>query len=266
MINWLQYLEIAQIIVSLIFLIASSIYDLKTREISNIVWVLFAPLGAALTLSHFLLIPDNGFLMLWGISFTIITALSLAFFYLGFFGGADAKALICLGLAMPLNPTSLRPYLQVSSPLFPLSVFSNAVLCSSFMILAIILYNFSQVLRNENALFEGLEKEPLWKKIAAFATALKIDLNQLKKPSSHYIPLEQFQLDETGKTIRHFKITARLEDEEPDKLENLPENSAEISKIWATPGLPFLVFITISFVITLLIGDILAGLVFTAIK
>lgn len=266
MIGWVEYIEFAQIILSLGFLIISSIYDLRTREIPNIIWVLFAPIGVALMLLRFLLIPNSSFLLSWGISLAIITILSLAFFYLGFFGGADAKALICLGLAIPLYPSSVIPILQVIAPFFPLSVFGNAVLCSAFMVLVISGYNLSQILRGGDRLFEGLEKEPLWKKIAAFATAVKIDLNQLKRHSSHYIPLEQFSLDETGKTVRHLKIAARLEDEESDNQKDLAEIPYEISKIWATPGLPFLVFITIGFAITLLIGDILTWCVLIAIK
>ncbi|MEM2110809.1 MAG: A24 family peptidase C-terminal domain-containing protein [Candidatus Bathyarchaeia archaeon] len=262
MYEWLEY---ARIGLSISFLSLSSIYDLKTREVPNWIWVLFAPLGFTLTLLQFSFFGENLFLVLWALSFMVTTGLSLLLFHLGFFGGADAKALICLSIAMPVYPYSMKSYLNIQSPFFPISVFSNAVLASSLLILGIASHNLLRVIQNRKGLFEGLEKESYWKKVVVFFTGYKVDIDRLGK-GSHHIPLEHFSKDENGKTARRLKISARLQDEESEQKDSLGEFcELRNRKIWATPGLPFLVFITAGFISALILGDVITWLVIKAV-
>ena len=257
MYEWLEYLRI---LLSFSFLVLSSSYDFKTREVPNWVWVLFAPSGFALSLLQFCLVKDNSFLVFWLLSFLATAGLSLVLFYLGFFGGADAKALICLSIALPIYPSSLDSYINVLMPLFPLSVFSNAVLGSSLLVFAVAGYNLFKLIQTRRTLFEGLERESFWHKILAFITGLKVDLDDLKK-GSHYIPLEYFSKGEDGKIVRHLRVSPRLNGETLQENNYLDDFSKEINgKIWATPGIPFLVFVTAGFVVALLIGDIITWL------
>ena len=102
----------ARIIVSLAFLVYASWCDYKTREVSNSVWIVFAPIALLLTFAQLLFFPPIGdvfqSMSYYGISVAITSVFSIALYYVGAFGGADAKALICIALAMPL-PLSIEP-------------------------------------------------------------------------------------------------------------------------------------------------------------
>lgn len=255
-----EWLDVLRIFLSFSFLAASSWYDLKTREVPNRMWLLFAPLGFMLSFANFLLTKEDSFLIFWLLSSLVTAGLSLVLFYLGFFGGADAKALICLSIALPGYPSSASPLLKSLSPLFPLAVLSNALLGSLALVFMITAYNLSRLIQSKGKMFEGLENEPLWKKALAFMIGFKIDSDRLKGVS-HYIPLQYFSKDADGRIIQHLRISPRLEEEAPQKNEASEDFSEEAGgKIWATPGLPFLVFVTAGFVVTLVIGDIISWL------
>jgi len=124
-------IEAAKTFVSLLFLLYASWSDYKTREVSNNVWVLFAPPAFALTFVELFLF-DFSALPLFGLCFGLTAAFAIILFYAGGFGGADAKALMCLALALPFYPRELfSPFSGEVSPFmdkfFPLTVFSNAV-------------------------------------------------------------------------------------------------------------------------------------------
>lgn len=252
MYEWLDYFRI---VLCFSFLVIASFHDFKTREAPNWIWILFAPSGFMLSFLQFLLAKENSFLFIWMSSFLITTGLSLIIFHFGLFGGADAKALICLSLALPAYPSLIDHHLNVYFSLFPLSVFINALLGSSSLVFVIAGYNFFRLIQIKGRLFEGLESELFWKKMIAFITGFKIDIDKLKK-SSHYVPIEYFTKGEGGKLIRHLRVSPRFEEEKLS--EDLHDFSEEMNgKIWVTFNLPFLLFITVSFVITLLFGDII---------
>lgn len=263
-----EWLEAIRIFLSFSFLVASSCYDLKTREVSNSVWILFAPSGFLLLLLQFLFTREGSFLVLWMLSFVVTSAISLVLFYLGFFGGADAKALICLSIALPGYPSLVTSILRGSFllPIFPLAVLMNAVLGSSLMVLVIMAYNLFMIFQNKGRLFEGLEEEPLWKKILTFIIGFKVDPNRLKK-GSHYLPLEYFSKSADGKVVRHLRVFLHLQEETLLTEEYVKTFSKDFNgKIWATPGLPFLVFLTGGFVAALLMGDFVSWLTFQLIS
>jgi len=256
-----EWLEAAKVCLSLFFLSLSSWQDYKKREVSNRIWLLFAPSGLAFSLLQFYFTTNQSFILFMGLSLLVVTGVSLALFYLGLFGGADAKALICLSLALPVYPSYLNPYLNVISPLFSLSILSNAVLFSSVLIFGMVLFNLYRRFRVGEKLFEGLEDEPLWNKILVFVTGFRIDINKLGN-SPHLIPLETISRGENGKGIRRLKIFFRLSEDSTQETGSLNDFYEEIEgKIWVTPSLPFLIFITIGFVAALFLGDVLIWLV-----
>lgn len=261
-----QWLESLRIFLSFSFLVLSSFFDLRSREVPNWVWMLFAPLGFASSFLQFYMEKENSFLVFWLLSFLVTTGLSLALFYLGLFGGADAKALICLSVAMPVYSSSLHPYFRVSNPIFSLSVFSNAVLGSSLLVFGIAGHNLFRLIQTRGKLFEGLERESFWNKILVFMIGYRIDLDKLGR-DSHHIPLEYFSEGEHGETIRHLRVSPRLA-EEPFGKKHCFDGPFEMAngKIWATPGLPFLVFVTIGFFVALFAGDVIMWLAVQAIS
>ena len=258
MLEIVWWIDILRVLVSLSFLLASSWYDYKSREVSNRMWILFAPIGFTLTLLQCYLeyiIRGNPMIFFsWILSPAVTTGISLSLFYAGFFGGADAKALICLSIAIPIYPRFSPARFNVMMPLFPLAVLINAVLASSMLVLAIFCYNMIRYLQLKGSLFKGLEHEPCWKKILVFITGIKVNPEK-QKDNSHFNPLEYLTKEKNGEITRHLKISPRLEEENSREFEELN------GQTWATPGLPFLIFVTIGFVVAIFFGDFITWLI-----
>jgi preflagellin peptidase FlaK len=259
-----EWLEGVKIGLSLILLSYASWHDYRIREVPNEVWVLLAPLGLILSLAQ-IFIASQGSLITLALSFLTLTGIALALFFLGFFGGADAKALICLSLILPFSPASLRPYLGTISLLFPLSIFDNAILTSALNTLGILTYNLTWSVKKGEKLFEGLEGESFWKKFLVLITGYKVEPTKFGE-KSHLIPLERFTEEENGIVTRHLRVLINVNEEKTD-IENLDRFSEKLKgKIWATPSLPFMIFITLGLVLTLFLGDIILWLAFQIIK
>ncbi|MEM1581474.1 MAG: A24 family peptidase C-terminal domain-containing protein [Candidatus Bathyarchaeia archaeon] len=270
MCGWLDPLRFA---VCLAFLSIASVHDVKTREVPNLIWVVFAPVGLALTLASLALSGwSQTFMLTWLITAAITAGLSTALFYLGLFGGADAKALICLAISMPTHPSmaEIKPALEL--PAYsalklppPISAFNNAVLMASLLAVVIAVRNLIDLAANGRRIFEGLEKERLITKAFALITGFRVDAEKIRSGKHHYILLEEFSRSENGAIKRRLKVLQRLNmEEESESGSNIPEEFN--GKIWVTIGLPFLVFITVGFATAVLAGDIIFWLVEATIQ
>ena len=249
-----------RVLLSLVFLFYASWADFKTREVSNKVWAIFGPLAFFLTALQYVLLPQDSrpdLLLYYILPFAVTFVLSFVLFYAGGFGGADAKALICLSLALPHYPIHLlQSPIGSISPLFPLSVFINAIFLASFSVVYVLLRNFLWKHRNKRKLFEGFEKESFGRKILVLLSGHKVNITDLEK-KSYLIPLEDFD----ARLEEKRKLVAIPRDEEREKivsrlLEARRDGQIE-DDVWATPGLPMLVFITAGLIVALVFGDIL---------
>jgi len=256
-----EVLDGARVFLCLAFLTYASWSDLKKREVSNTVWAIFAPLALALTSLQFLLFAPH-LLYVYALSFVITSAFSIAIFYAGAFGGADAKALICLALALPTYPAHLlQPLTGLPSPLssllFPIATFCNAVLLASLSVFYAILRNFLWKRRTRMRLFEGFEKELKWRKFLTFLCGYKVGTAELEK-RKHLYPLEDIRVIDVGESER--KLLVMPKDEESGEIVERILNAARQGKIpnevWVTPGLPLLVFVTVGLIVALSLGDI----------
>jgi len=255
-----------RVIVVFFFLLYASWSDIKSREVSNKVWALFGPIGLTLTLLHIHLTKSYLRLGDLGLSFLIATILAVALFYLGFFGGADAKALICLSMSLPYYPNEVFNSVFDFIPFLPVSVFINAVLSS-------VLVAFYALLRNivwagsGKSLFEGLESEPLSKKFMSLITGYKVKASDLENKFYLY-PTEKIEETQEGEIKRSFQVFVSAEADREANVTKIMEFSRKglLNDVWATPGLPFLVFITIGLVVTLFFGDLIFWLIFSIWK
>ena len=251
-----EILDGVRVLLCIVFLTYASWSDFKTREVSNWVWAIFAPLALILTsLQFFMFSPE--FLQGYALSFAATSALSITLFYAGAFGGADAKAFICLSLALPFYPTDiLQPYSGVVSPLsqmlFTITIFSNAVLLAALSVLYIMARNLLWKQRNKKNLFEGIEKEAKWRKILVLLSGYKADIAELEKKEYLY-PLEDFDENE-----RKLFVVPKDEDREEivGRLQKAKREGRLQNGVWATPGLPMLIFVTIGLIVALVYGDI----------
>lgn len=251
-----QILDGARIVLCLSFLVYASWSDYKTREISNKVWVILGPLALALTGFQFLVYSAQPleFVTYYVLSFAITSGLAIAIFYVGGFGGADAKALMCIALALPVYPGYLfsQPAGFIS-PLFPISVFSNSVLLGALSVFYALFRNLVWTIRNNQGIFKGLEGESFGRKFVVLISGYKIDSSKLEK--GHMFPIEDVDVNEEGEIERKLLAFPKYEERE-SVIARLKENSLD-KWVWATPGLPLLIFITAGLVIALAYGDII---------
>jgi preflagellin peptidase FlaK len=264
-----EIFEAAKVTLSLAFLLYASWSDYKTREVSNRVWLLFAPLALLLSLVELLLYEPSK-LPLFGLSFGLTAVIALVLFYSGGFGGADSKALMCLALALPFFPETLFvPVLvagvsPLSQNLFPLTIFSNAVLFAAATGIYMLLYNIIWHKKTGKKTFEGtLTTESIGKKLITLITGYKVSVAKLKE-KWHIYPMEDIE-EENGENPLKRKLVVVPRDEGRDEIVVRLSKAVDAGKIdadvWATPGLPMLIFITIGLIIALLFGDIVWMLV-----
>ena len=254
----------ARITVSLGFLVYASWSDYKTREVSNSVWAVYAPIALTLSLVE-LGFYDPSKLPLFGLSFGLTALIAILLFYTGGFGGADSKALMCIALALPFSTGAVFPNLSplgespLAQNLFPLTIFSNGILFAAATGIYMLLYNVVWHARTGKKFFEGtLTKESLWKKLLVMITGHRVLLQKLKE-TWHVYPMEDVQ-EENSQNPPKRSLMVVPKDEGRDEMVARLSKAADLGRIdrhvWATPGLPMLIFITIGLVFALLFGDV----------
>jgi preflagellin peptidase FlaK len=198
------------------------------------------------------------------LSFGFTAGFALLLFYTGGFGGADSKALMCLALALPFFPaTLLTPLLAgglspLSQVMFPITILSNSVLIAAASCLYLLLRNLGRRASGK-PVFEGtLAKAPLGKKILVLITGKKFSIATLKA-KWHIYPMEDI-VEGNGESPLKRKLVIVPKDEGRDAIVARLSKAAEEGKIdpevWATPGLPMLIFVTVGLIIALTLGDI----------
>lgn len=255
-------LDIIRTALALFFLFYASWSDYKTREVSNKVWMFFAPSALALTFVDLFFYGGASDLVFYGLCFGLTASFAFVLFYSGGFGGADAKALMCLALALPSYPQIRFMPLSgtislISERFFPITVFSNAVLLAAATAIYMFLRNIMWRMKAGRKLFEGTQKdESFGRKALILITGYKISVDKLKE-KWHLYPLED--IEETENEFKR-KLLVVPKDEGRDAIVEKLAKAVEIKKIedmvWATPGLPMLIFITAGLITALLLGDI----------
>src|SRR2546427_409118 len=154
-------IDLAALIVSLGVLIVASLSDLKTREVSNRFWIIYAPVAAALFMARIIFVPDAAVIFLVSAVATIVVAFLL--FQFGAMGGADSQALMCIALALPVAPAFLAPLWP--GPLtfypFPIAILVNSFLLSISMMFILLANIFLSRSSAKNGLFTVVDRESL---------------------------------------------------------------------------------------------------------
>jgi len=212
----------------------ASYSDLKTREVSDKLWVIFSLIGIAF--NSIALIFDFTFQLLTLIIASIVITFLISFtlYYLGFFGGADMKALIVIALLLPtydsLNYLLLHPFISITS-------LTNG----SFLVLSLpIIFFIKNTIRyfQGKDIFAGFEGERLWKKVLVCFLGYRV---KKADEGNFLMSLERIVDDK-----KRFHISL-LTDEDYVSGED----------VWVTPGVPLLIFISLGFISTVLFGDFL---------
>ncbi len=252
--------EYASVSITLVFLTIAAISDLKTREVPDKVWLAYGPIGLALTIYRIYVDPSVWFFTAVSMGLSILLAFGLVFF--GLAGGADAKALMCLGVTLPLPPGIVNPILGFVHPFFPIVVLVTAYVCSISVAFWMLGRNLISMVRLKSEMFAGLEREPPWKKVLAVITGFPTSVAKLN--STFYLyPMEKVVENGNG-AHRTLQMYSNVDVDREQVVSEFTESLRKVSPrnlVWVTPGLPLLVFILIAVAITLIVGDpVFAGI------
>ncbi len=205
-------------------LVYASFLDWRFREIDDKSWFSMVIFGVLFLIYD--IIKTHNTLFLWGFLVSVGLATFLAFLlsYLNVMQGGDGRILI--GIAA-LVPSLSYPTLSVF-PIFVLSVyFGNAVLLAALFPLVFFILNLGHL-----------------KKVKSYKGFLALFLGY-EKDAAEVGEFEAF-LGRDG----HFELR-------PDK-DALGEKIEGEGRVWVTPAIPFVVLITVGFVISVVYGDILS--------
>lgn len=214
-------------------LLSTSYLDLRKREVPDKVWMIFGGVGLILQIYEISTRQSN--ILILGISILLATVIGMGLYFFGFYGGADGKALIALGILVP----SFMPKVGLYS-IAPLIVLTNGVLLSILLPIGILLYNLSRLIRGQT-IFEGF-REPWYRKTLACFLGYK----QMGKARNFQFSMERS--DDSGDN-KKFQFSMMQDDFETN------------GNTWVTPGIPLLVFFTAGFFVMLGYGDLVIALV-----
>jgi len=248
-------LDALRVSICLLFMLYASWSDIKSREVSDTVWVFFAPIAFAVTSLQLVIYGSANSWIWYGLSFLVTSGLAMALFYSGAFGGADAKAFMCLALSLPLQPSSLlQPLFGSLLPIFPVTVLFNSILLAVLSVFYMLAKNVFWRLRTGKRIFEGFEGERGWRKFLTLLCGYKVSLSELQR-KEHLFPLEDVRV-EGDKVERRLILFPRDEEREEIVARIARVVGEEDAYVWATLGLPMLVFVTAGLVLALVFGDI----------
>lgn len=217
-----------RICLAILMLSVASYTDIKKREIDDRIWMIFG--GLSVIMLFFT--PDiSHSLVAIGISL-IVVPVALLVWRIGFFGGADAFALIVLASLAPGATLS-------SSQVNPFTTLIDVVLLSIIPVFVNVIRNVISVLRHED-IFKGFETETQKNKIIAMFVG-----HRSKNP--------------------RFSFSIEKRDGNSRKLDFALKNadSAEFcssSDTWVTPGVPYMIYILGGFIVQLVYGDMIFNL------
>ena len=236
-----------RILLSLVMLGYSSWIDLKTREIYDLVWIIFGGLGLVITAYE--LYTGTYSIMSFGVPLVFSIIVSFALGYLGLFGWADVLAFIALTILNPFPSEVFTPSLGIVSPVFPITLFSNSAIAGVSFSLVLLARNLSLALRGEK-LFLNSRVSPL-KKFVLLFSGYRLNLANLKGPPFQY-PLEL----PSSEGDNEFVLMPDIQDDESAWEVFKQLQSSGIKKTWVSYTLPYLIFITIGYVLSLFVGDL----------
>ena len=212
--------------IALTMLIVGSIIDVRKREIHDYYWIGFGSVGFLL-----LFIDPDLISNLLTIGFALIIApFVLLMWRIGFFGGADAFALIVLAVIAPMATIS-------ENAVTPFTTLSNTAILFVFPLLINVFRNVVSQIKGEN-IFEGFD-DSARKKLVAILMGYRAKT-----------PKFGFAIEKTKNGKKKFDLAIHH-----------AENQEFCTKpnTWITPGIPYLLLITGGFIIQLLYGDIILG-------
>ncbi len=225
-------IELIKIPVTLLFLLKACEMDLKERRVPNKLWKLMLLVLVPLDIIEYFVEPFNILFSVFQLAF--VFTFCYALYYIGLYGGADAKAIMVLAVAFPVYPAFLAfPLLNKGLGMLAFTTLSNSVLAAPVLILILLL---------RNALSGDLKFPYCFVGYRVSARAIPRFHNLLEYVEGNKVVRKLKSVEPTDKMLEELRKAA---------------DKGIVENVWVTPGLPFLCFITVGFVIAILAGDLL---------
>lgn len=245
-------LDILKIIFITPFLLYSCYTDIKTRRVTNKLWIIMI-LSGSFFIIYDIYVKGISYLYIMLISTGVIFIFVYILFQLGVFGGADAKSLIVLSLFFPAYPQiilagydfPIHQPLPLFKNFFSFGIFENAVLLTVVVPLGLAVYNISKM---------GLHIDKPFYAFIGYRSKID-DLSDRR----HIRMIEGYE--KTDGNIRFFFKRGGIEinDSVINDLKDMCRKGL-IREVWVTPGLPFMIPITLGFYVSVFYGDLITEL------
>lgn len=242
-------MDIYRVVFSLLILSYACYSDIRERRVSNIVWVVMASGGISFA-GYSAIVQGVSLLILIISSVIIIGVMSYILFRLGLFGAADAKALICIALLFPTQPTFNIFFYKF--PLFDAFVpivfpFAIMVLLNASVLALVV--PISLFLRNLHSL--GLRG--FMRNAALCFVAYRVEIDGLG--SGRFGRLTHAYEEIGGHLTRRYSLGGMpINNKTVQELKAYHGEQKAGTQAWVTPELPFVLFITLGFIAGCFIG------------
>jgi len=226
-------IEEVRVAVCVLILLYACYLDIKERSVTNLLWLIMIAVGIPFAI-YDIIISDILIAFIYSLAFTF--ALAYIFFKLNFFGGADAKCLIAISVLIPTT--------AISYPFpFAISTLFNAAILSLTAPIFLFLYNLLHV--------RGTKRDF----ITSFV-GYKVPIADLEHKRN--LRLVHLYNEEEGELKKkHIFGGVEIDEEIIEELKKYQEQGKIESEIVVTPELPFMLFITAGFFISLLYGNLI---------
>lgn len=221
-------------------------YDLRTREVDDRLWMVFGVAGLVLHVWEYYMYGVTIDVQMILVSVSLTAAIAIALYRYGFFGGADAKALMAISVIMPVYYSPSSFYVH---PITGIMVLTNAVLLALVVPLYNALSNLVKVAGGKR-IFEGFEEEPVWRKVLACFVGTPSNKQKIRHRSVIGCSV--------GGGKKRFSFRLNYDDGHICSCNRFSYSGASTDgQTWLSQNLPFLVFMLVGFSAAMLFGDML---------
>jgi len=238
-------LDVLRTCVAVAMLGYGSVRDLRTREVHDLVWVAGGGAGLVIDAAGLFL----GYLTVRQLVLSVgfMAGVALVFGYLGLFGGADLLAFVALSIIHPTTPVYLQLKWGWVPPFFAFTLVSNTAIAGIVTPLLVLARNMGAALSGAD-LFERHGDVTALRKAALMFTAVNVRLGDVRGPPY------QYPLEEIGGGVR---LRPDIWDDEraAETFRRLGESGVE--RVWVSQTLPYLMFITAGYLLSVVFGDVL---------
>ena len=245
--------------------------DIKKRSVPNKLWLLMIAVGIPIA-GYNIFIYGTPFLIRFISSIFFTFALSFLFFRFNLFGGADAKCLIAISVLIPMQPSftflfyhfpiNFNSSLMLAPFPFAITTLLNAAIISLIVPPSVFFYNFLH-----------LHREELRKNISLAFIGYKLPIDALTDTdvNNKHVRLVHLYEDEDDEEVEGGRGDLRrkfifggveIDKEVVERLKDYHAQGKIGEEVWVTPELPFMLFITAGFFISLFYGNLIFHIIF----